>query len=206
MSQRISSRDKIIQAAKELFYHHGYQATSVDDILRATRVVKSNFYYHFPTKEDLIIAVLEQRVAEYEVLIIQSLQNISLSPAERLDRFFDHICHAQQQLKSAGCPFGNFAASLPSPTTEPRYERFRSKLSAVFYHIEEAMRECLVAGTQQGAFRTDITPREMAAFLMASVQGLLILAKAHQDADGLIRGLAVARHLVKVHKKPETSG
>lgn len=206
MSRRISSRDKIIQTAKELFYHHGFQATSIDDILRACCVARSNFYYHFSTKEELIVAVLEQRISEYELLLVHSLQNQQLEPSARLNRFFEHICHVQEQEKLAGCPFGNMAAALPTDSSDSRYERFRQKLSAMFQLIEDSMRDCLAEGMTQGHFRRDLSPTELAAFLMAVLQGLLIMAKAHQDTAPLIRGLAVAKELLNIPKKTETSG
>ena len=206
MSRRISSRDKIIQTAKELFYHHGFQVTSIDDILQVSGVARSNFYYHFPTKEELIIAVLELRISEYELLLVHSLQNHQLEPSARLNRFFEHICHVQAQEKLAGCPFGNMAAALPTDSTDTRNERFRKKLSVMFQLMEDSMRDCLAEGMNQGHFRSDLSPAELASFLMAVLQGLLIMAKAHQDTTPLIRGLAVAKELLNIPKKTETSG
>src|SRR5690349_13852347 len=85
------SRDKILECARELFYHVGYQATSIDDILTRCGVVKSNFYYHFKTKEALALAVLESWVEEQEAIVLQTLQNPSLAPTERMERFCAHI-------------------------------------------------------------------------------------------------------------------
>lgn len=198
MSQRISNREKILRTAQELFYSVGYQATSVEAILRESGVAKSNFYYHFPTKETLALVVLELRIAEYEALVVHSLRNTTLTPSARLSRFFEHISQAQQQIQMGGCPFGNLVASLPAHSRDTTQEKFRRRLSDLFRDIEEAMRECLTEGAMQGEFRTDISASEMAAFLVASVQGLLILAKAHRDIDSLVQGLSVAQRLLQV--------
>jgi len=198
MSRRTCSRDKILASAKELFYQVGYQTTSIDDILHASRVSRSNFYYHFPTKESLALAVLELRIAEFETLLIHTLKNTNFSPVERLDRFFQHITEAQEKLKqSAGCPFGNFTAAMPTEEGNSSYERFRQRLSALFRDMDSAMRDCIAAGVACGEFRADISPSEMAAFLVASVQGLLILAKAHRDVSVLPQGFSVALRLLQ---------
>jgi AcrR family transcriptional regulator len=202
MNRRNCSREKILETAKDLFYQAGYQATSVDDILRAAGVSRSNFYYHFPTKEALAFAVLELRAAEFETLIGHTLQNSSFTPSQRLERFFTHITLAQEKLKqSAGCPFGNFTAALPTEERDSSYERFRQRLSALFHEMEDALRGCLVEGIAAGELRADISPAEMAAFLTGSVQGLLILAKAHRDVSLLPQGFSVAQRLLQSRGK-----
>lgn len=198
MNHRASSRERILQTAKELFYHYGFQMTSIDDILRVSGVSRSNFYYHFPSKEALILAVIEQRIAEFEAALLPSLQNRQISPADRLARFFEQICQMQEQARLAGCPFGNMTASLPTGPGNEQYERYRQTLSRLFHRVEEAVRDCLTEGVHAGQFRNDLPPAEMATFLVASLQGLLIVAKAHQNTEALLCGLSVALHLLRL--------
>ena len=55
----MGNREKLLEAATAILGRNGYQATSVDEILEAARVAPSNFYYHFKSKEDLGLEVLE---------------------------------------------------------------------------------------------------------------------------------------------------
>jgi TetR/AcrR family transcriptional repressor of nem operon len=198
MSSPPGSREKILQCAKELFYQVGYQSTSVDDILRQCGVAKSNFYYHFKTKEQLAFEVLELRIAELEAVLLRSLRNREMPPAERLRAFFADIQQAQEEIaKRGGCPFGNFAAALPNTEGDARHERFRLRLSQLFRRLEDAMTDCLAEGVAQGQFRSDIAPSQMAAFLVAALQGLLILTKTHRDTAPLVNGLSVAERLLR---------
>lgn len=198
MSSPPGSREKILQCAKELFYRFGYQSTSIDDILRRCGVAKSNFYYHFKTKEQLGFEVLELRVAEQEAVLLRSLRNREMLPAERLKAFFAHIQQAQDEIaKRGGCPFGNFAAALPNTEEDERSERFRLRLSQLFHRLEDAMTDCLAEGAEQGQFRSDIAPPQMAAFLVAALQGLLILTKTHRDTAPLVNGLFVVERLLR---------
>lgn len=197
MASQSSSREKILHTASELFYHIGYQATSVDDILMECGVAKSNFYYHFKTKEQLAFEVLEARIAEFEALAAQSLGNRELAPKTRLERFLAEICGTQTGVyKLSGCPFGNFAAALPR---DERYERFRLRLSRLFESMEEIVRGCLAEGIGRGEFRADIAVGEMATFLVGSVEGLLILAKTYQEAAPLKTGFAVLQKMLRLH-------
>lgn len=59
-----ATRERIVQAARELFGEHGYEQTSIEDVLRASGVARGALYHHFPGKTALFDAVLEQVVAE----------------------------------------------------------------------------------------------------------------------------------------------
>src|SRR5689334_4710153 len=112
MSTCPGSRDKILVSARELFYFVGFQSTSVDDILRVCGVAKSNFYYHFRTKDDLALAVLEVQIAEFENGAIAILSDTRIGPADRFARFCETLERTQSEiLQMGGCPFGNFAAA-----------------------------------------------------------------------------------------------
>jgi TetR/AcrR family transcriptional repressor of nem operon len=197
MGHSSGSRDKILQCAKELFYRHGYQVTSVDDILKQCGVAKSNLYYHFKTKEELGLAVLELRISEQEAEALHLLRNPALTPTQRLNRFCEQLCHAQTEVaRMSGCPFGNFAAALPNTEEDERSERFRLRLSELFRQMEAAMHDCLAEGVVCGEFRADIPASEMAAFLLAVVEGLLILTKTHKDTAPLVQGFALVQRLI----------
>ena len=199
MPSQPGSREKILQCASEMFYYVGYQATSVDDILLRSGVAKSNFYYHFKTKEQLAFEVLEEHVAEFEGELRQTIGNSALRPKERLERLFQEICNAQSVVhKFAGCPFGNFAAALPRSENDERSERFRVRLSQLFHKIEETLRDCLTEGIACGDFRADISPAECATLLVATLEGLLLLTKTYKDITPLTHGCAVLQRIFSV--------
>jgi TetR/AcrR family transcriptional repressor of nem operon len=197
------NREKILQCAKELFYRAGYEATSVDDILRRCGVAKSNFYYHFQSKEQLGLAVLDDRIAEFETSVMAALHDRVRGPAARLRAFLDNVVEAHKELEQlGGCPFGNLAAALPT-AAEPereqetaRHERFRKRLSQLFRRMESALSACLVEGLERGEFRMETPPSEMATFLVGALQGLHILSKTHCDRTPLTQGITIIRTLL----------
>src|ERR1041385_2769739 len=124
----MSSREKILDVSLELFYRNGYQATSVDDIIALAKVSKSNFYYHFKSKEDLGLLVLNQRREDLMRSLDCMLGDCDECPKVRLLRFVDHLVDSQEaEMKKGGCPFGNLVAEMADHS-----ERFRCYLVEVF--------------------------------------------------------------------------
>jgi len=197
MSSERGSKEKILRCAHELFYCVGYHATSVDDILRDCGVAKSNFYYHFRTKDDLALEVLKLRVKEFEQRVLHALEDRDSSPSERFERFCEALLGDQtEMLKLGGCPFGNFAASLPSRDTDDRAQRFREALSAVFVHVLSHLTLCIAEGVACGAFRDDLPPEELAMTVFAAIEGLMLITKTQRSAMPLKLGLPVLQMLL----------
>ena len=93
--------------------------------------------------------------------------------------------------------FREFWAALPTGEAEPQYEHFRMQLSQLFREIEVAVSACLEQGIACGEFRPDIAPAELAAFVVAVVQGLLLLTKTHQDPTPMRQGLIILQRLLR---------
>src|SRR5439155_162504 len=66
-----TTRDAILHAASRLMHVKGYNATSIDDVLRESGIGKGNFYYHFKSKEDLGHAILDRIVAQFLVATLE---------------------------------------------------------------------------------------------------------------------------------------
>ena len=63
------TRQEIVAAARRLFYRRGYTNTSFSDIVAVTGVQRGNIYHYFKTKEDILAAVIEQRLVEIEAAL-----------------------------------------------------------------------------------------------------------------------------------------
>jgi TetR/AcrR family transcriptional repressor of nem operon len=66
----MSSKQKIVDKAAELIHTRGFNHTSIQDILDAASVTKSNFYYHFESKEQLAFEVLGERMRQFYAVAI----------------------------------------------------------------------------------------------------------------------------------------
>ncbi|MFI5322173.1 MAG: TetR/AcrR family transcriptional regulator [Thermodesulfobacteriota bacterium] len=188
------SKDKILACAKELFHEHGFHQTSVDEILKQSGVTKSNFYYHFKSKEELGLIILERFIAHYETeVLLKTLGNKSLQPTEKFDEFYITVKAYHRDLQKArGCPFGNLAIEMSGAN-----EHFREKLSAFFNSWERIIEDCIKEGMSKGDFRSDLPPGVVAQFILSHLEGAIMMVKTHRSIEPLSTGSETIMKLLK---------
>jgi TetR/AcrR family transcriptional repressor of nem operon len=179
------SKEKIIKVASDLFHKKGYQQTSVDEILERSGVKKSNFYYHFKSKEELALKVLDLRIEEFESdVIYTTLRDASLSPKKRLHKFYERVKAFHQSLKCrAGCPFGNLAIEMSDVN-----EKFRKRLGLFFERWERTIENCIKEGVENGDFRSDLNPALTAGLILSQLEGAIMMVKTYKTLDPLAKG------------------
>ena len=79
-----STRERILQAAIELFYAHGYAATGMAEILKKANANSGSFYFFFTSKEDLLMAVLEWYQANLGPVLLAPVFKKSKDPIRRI--------------------------------------------------------------------------------------------------------------------------
>jgi AcrR family transcriptional regulator len=110
-----ATRERILDAATQLFYAHGLRSVSADRIVTQVGITKVTFYRHFPTKDDLIVAYLERR-AKWERDAIQGARSAAPGePAVALRMIVDGIGQESCSPGFRGCPFINAAAEYADP-------------------------------------------------------------------------------------------
>jgi TetR/AcrR family transcriptional repressor of nem operon len=190
----MSSREKILDSAAALIHARGFHHTSIQDILEAASVTKSNFYYHFESKEQLAFEVLGERMRQfYAVAIGPSLENPSLNPGRRIELFLDNVrAIGSSKLGELGCPFGNLAQEISSI-----HEPLRESLSLFFAACAEAMEQCFEEGKQAGVFQQELPSRQISEFVLAQIQGAFLMRKTHKNPEIIENNFRVLRKLLE---------
>ena len=173
-----STREAILEAARRLIHVHGYKNTTLDDVLRESGAGKGNFYYHFKSKEELGHAILDQLVASF---IERTLEPCFADPAGRplaqVRCFLDRVLEAQRERNCVGgCPLGNLAAELSDV-----HEGFRARLASVFAAWRERLTLALDRARREGDIGAGARPEAIADFLVASLEGAILLTKVTKD-------------------------
>jgi AcrR family transcriptional regulator len=107
-------RERIVDAATELFYAHGLRAVSAEKIIAQVGITKVTFYRHFPTKDELIVAYLQRR-AQWERDAIAGARQ-SASDVPDVFRIVAEAIGAESCTPGfRGCPFINAAAEYADP-------------------------------------------------------------------------------------------
>lgn len=187
-------REKIIESATDLIHLKGYNSTTVDDILSATGAKKSNFYYHFKSKEEMALVALEERMEKFSTEVLDdTLKNKSLSPKDKLRLFYESIVEYQRNMNcTKGCPFGNLATEMSDLN-----EAFRTRLSKFFQMWENLLKHCLAEGAESGDFKSDINPKQLASLILSHLEGAIMLTKTHKTLEPLSQGTLTILNLIE---------
>jgi TetR/AcrR family transcriptional repressor of nem operon len=173
-----ATRDAILLAATRLISVHGYKATSLDDVLRESGVGKGNFYYHFKSKEELGYAMLDGIVAAFLQRTLEPcFADPATPPLAQIRCFLDKTVHAQRERNCVGgCVMGNLASELSDV-----HEGFRAKLATVFNSWRERLSVVLAEARRRGDVTEACRPEAVAHFLVASLEGAILLSKVTKD-------------------------
>jgi TetR/AcrR family transcriptional repressor of nem operon len=106
-----TTRDNIVEAADQLFYRQGYEHTSFADIAAAVKISRGNFYYHFKTKDEILDAVINARLANTQAML-DKWEIAGESPEERIRSFIHILIGNRAKIKRYGCPVGTLCTEL----------------------------------------------------------------------------------------------
>jgi len=169
------TRNRIVEAGRELFARRGYGATSLADLRDAARVHSGSFYHAFPTKQALLIAVLEHYRDNIDDRLIGPAWHNVDDPVERV---FALLARYRQFLEASalmfGCPIGSIALELREPD-----EAVRAMLAANFDAWIGRVATCY----EEAAHRSGrpIDARSLAIFTLTTMEGAVMLARTFRD-------------------------
>jgi TetR/AcrR family transcriptional repressor of nem operon len=164
-----TTRDHIVEAADQLFYRQGYEHTSFSDIADDVQISRGNFYYHFKTKDEILDAVIDQRLA-YTQQMLDRWEAEGREPADRIRSFIHMLVANRADIKRYGCPVGTLCTELAKLNHASREDA--NKLFTLFRTW--LRRQFAALGRAQDA---DL----LAMHLLARSQGVATLANAFHD-------------------------
>lgn len=174
------ARERLLLASAAVFRECGYRAASLDEILRRSKVAKSNFYYHFAGKLELACAAVDLWLFSLGQTLMPVLESPARSGLQRL-RAFVRAFEAECREGPAGCPFGMLAAE------EDLEPPLRDRVQRALDVLERGFCQALEAGIQDGSIRAGTDARKLSTALVAAVQGGGLMARAAGD-PGRISG------------------
>ncbi|OBS09894.1 TetR/AcrR family transcriptional regulator [Acidihalobacter prosperus] len=171
------NRQRIVEAADQLFYQRGYNQTSFSDIAQAAELSRGNFYYYFKSKDEILSAVIARRRDQLRARL-EAWTQASPDPHERLRRFVGMMQDNRGELLRYGCPVGSLTQEL---------SKTQRRLQAEAVALFEVLREWIE--TQMGLLGVS-DPAGMAMHLLAVSQGVTLLGSVYADPDFLEREVA----------------
>jgi TetR/AcrR family transcriptional repressor of nem operon len=179
--------ERLIHAAMTLFMEKGYLSTSIADILRAAEANSGSLYHAFPTKQDLLLAVLERyRDGIGPMLLAPAWENVE----DPIARIFALLARYRLALAETdctyGCPIGSLALELHEPDPP-----VRELLAANFDGWVAAIRGCLDAGADRLPTGTDT--HALAQFVLTVMEGGVMQSRTHRTLQSFDASVAMLR-------------
>jgi len=173
-------RSQIVDAAARLMGQRGYAPTSVDDVIKEAKLSgKSHFYHYFKSKEELGYAVLARQFERFTERGLAVLREPMIEPLERLALFIDTLVALQiARGLQGGSPFGSLAAELADT-----HDGFRERIAVVFERWAAQIRSLLWEA--RPLLHDDVDTARLARFIIATLEGALLMARVHRDAAAL---------------------
>jgi len=166
-----STREQIVKVADDLFYRQGFDATSFSDIAAGMQISRGNFYYHFKTKDQILDAVIDLRLANTRDML-ERWQADGATPVDRIGCFISILIANQAKIMAYGCPVGTLCAELAKLDHAAGPDARR-----IFSVFRDWLRDQFVALGRAG------DADDLALTLLGRSQGVAAMATAFQDAD-----------------------
>ena len=175
------TRNLILDAAFQAIHRHGYQGMRLDDVVAATGLTKGALYHHFPNKQALGYAVVDEIIrGMIEQLWLRPLAS-SEDPLQEIISFVGHMDSIfGADIVTLGCPVNNLAQEM-----SPLDEGFRTRLDSLYQEWRAGIQAALERARESGAIRGDIDAHKVASFVLAAFAGCIGVAKNAQSLDQL---------------------
>ena len=168
-----NTRSQILDSAQDLIQRLGANAMSYADISEKVGIRKASIHYYFPSKEDLIIDLLDRYNEQFCQLVARIMES-SESATIKLNRYSSlFVATLKNGEQDKACLCGILGAELN--TLQPAVV---NRISQFYQHNEAFIEKILRLGIDSGEFSFAGTPRTMAKLIFSLLQGDLLVARA----------------------------
>ena len=189
--KNIAPRERILETAADLFFHQGFRATGINEVIATSGGAKATFYNHFRTKDDLCLAYLRDRnTSEYEA--INAFVHDHDTPVERFMAVMKSVQPWLEANNLRGCAFLNMVAEVPDPKNTLRREGL---------HHYESLRK-LIRTLTEDLINSDTQSYEgfevqvLADDYMLILGGAIAMTEIYHDIWPAIQGVKLIERLI----------
>lgn len=180
MSKGEQTRQRIIAAAAPIFNRHGYEGSSLADLMAATGLKKGGIYRHFSSKDELAAAAFDYA---WEAARRARMRHVDSQAGgiEHLKQWIASFVNCRSPLPG-GCPILNTAVDADdgNPLLRSRVNKaLRSWLGRLQLTVQRAV--------EQGETRPGVDPRTIAIIIVASLEGALMMSRLERSDEALRR-------------------
>ncbi len=190
-TKKTPPRQRILDAATELFIAHGVNSVGIDTIIQHAGVAKMTLYHHFESKDDLVAAFLERTDEQWFAWLRAAVNRLSPSTRGRPLAVFDALEEWFSTPEFRGCPFINTQAEL-ADAGHPAREACEDHADRLYAFFERALLDA-----RHPAADT------LAEDLLLLAQGAVTLAVVTDSPEPAKRAKRIARALLASNKRAQ---
>ena len=178
-----SLREDILKAGLKVMFRSGYVGATVRDICAVAGAPHGSFTNHFRSKERFAKEVLDRYFANLQGYVREALEDQSLTPRQRLQRYLEIISDVFADDKwNRGCLIGDFSLE-----TVGQSKLLRQRLEAIFQEWRSPFAVCIAEAQAIGEIDATFAPTELAEFLLSSWEGAILRMKVERGPAALER-------------------
>lgn len=184
------TRNRILSVAARLFEANGFEGTAVAAILREADVNSGSLYHFFPSKEALLVAVLEKYVEVLEPALLGAAERAADDPIEKVFALLE-LYRGRLLVSgfSRGCPVGELSLEIAG-----RFPEARHLVDAYFESWTGCVESWLVAAGDRLPSETD--RHALATHALAVLQGAVMQARVASSIDPFDESVSQLRRLL----------
>ena len=168
----VKSRQEIIEKSAPVFNIHGFAGASMQMIIEATGYQKGGIYRHFASKKQLAQAVFQHNFGALRQAYLKDLEPDHTAPMQLLKLLSNFLETVANPVIEGGCPMLNMAPEVDD--TDPE---MRQMVSQALDELSQPIVGIVKKGMAERTFRQGLDPQQEANFIMALIEGSIMMAK-----------------------------
>ena len=177
------TKQKILSVAKELALKQGHVSTSIDEIIEKTGITKGSFFYHFPSKQQLSNALIEEFSSAEIVLLRETLntcKKLSKDPLQQLLIFVGLIQEAHTELdeRLIGCLFASY-----SYQNQLEDENIKTMVHETLDEWKKELENLIREVMQKHIIKKEVDPSELAEMFLVTLEGAYVMSRIKHNPE-----------------------
>ena len=185
--------DALLEKGIELLWSKGYNATSVNDIVKIAGIPKGSFYFYFESKEDFVIKAIDKYFNMMFTPAREILENKSISPKQRLLDFHEYRVSVLKN--EMGCKMGCMACNIGNEMAEHN-ENLRNAILVKEQMILSIITDTIQEAQDYGEINNSMKAEDLAAFIEDAGKGAMVSMKESQSSYPIDNVMNMIRNIL----------
>lgn len=177
----MDTKSRIMETAFKLFLQKGFADVSLNEIIRESDITTGGFYYHFDSKDTLLVEVIKRYIFNYFSSVIEQIKDFEGTPEEKFRTVIlnivgdDSTINETTQLVESAEKIDYRVLHLLLFEGVQKYDIIAEHYTAFYYDLLDFNKEVINEGIAQGVIRDDIDITELALLVQTVMVGTVIM-------------------------------